>query len=188
MLFLFVYFTIKFLNLHASIMLFVCGIYLYLYKDVIRNNINKFPFFFKCLLFVAGCLLFTIRFYLNDTIILFTDIIFTSFLLPGCFILFSLVITSDRLKGMLSKPHFIFLGKISYSLYLVHFTFIICFSTSILKIVNFFLIYNEYCTRLVFYTIMTLILLLISSLFYYFIEKPLMNFGKKIIINKIFKN
>ncbi len=184
-LFLFIYFITKFLGLYTIIIVFVCGIYIYQYRKNIMDKIGRFSRSIKLLLFVVGWLLFTLQFFVPEKIISILDKLFIFYSLPGCVLLFCIMISSNTMKKILNHRIFLFLGSISYSIYLVHFTLLLCFSSYIVNIVNNIFTYNELTTRMFYFAIMLFLILAVSTVYYYIIEKPAMNFGKKIII-KIF--
>ena len=87
-------------------------------------------------------------------------------------------INNDKIQQVLSNKILVFIGKISYSIYLTHWFFI----TALLDNWNFFYPYfkNEFYL-LLFFTIVTLVAtILVSIPLYYFVEKPAILYAKGI--------
>ncbi|AEF84534.1 cellulose-binding, family II [Treponema primitia ZAS-2] len=92
------------------------------------------------------------------------------------FLLFSISLSHDKLK-IFVNPFFIYLGKISFSMYLVHFGVLkILTKIKFIDYVN-----NGIINYIIRFVIVTLIAAIISSVSYNIIEKPFQKIGAKII-------
>ena len=103
----------------------------------------------------------------------------------GAFFLMISMLSSSLLQNLFSKKLFYFLGKISFSMYLIHFIILCSFSSFIFKeLIQYNLNYN---LMILLTIIPTVILILISS---YFMNKYVDSLSikvAKIIYNKFFK-
>jgi peptidoglycan/LPS O-acetylase OafA/YrhL len=88
----------------------------------------------------------------------------------GASIFIVAALSRGRLSTFLLKKPILYLGKISYSLYLFHLP--VLFTA-------FFFLSNRLATEVIF-LIATVSILLVSSISYYFVEKPTIQLGKKI--------
>jgi peptidoglycan/LPS O-acetylase OafA/YrhL len=181
-LFIFTIFCTKLLGFHLSIIVFVCGIYLYEYKYEITEKTKKYSIISRLLLFLIGWLLFTLEFYSPSSVVKLLSKIFINYLIPGCLILFIIIVSSETIKRILQKPVLLHLGKISYSMYLIHFNVIIFFSGYISSFCNTYLTKNVYIDYFSFVLIMTTIMLFFSNVFYYVIERSVLIFGKHLLL------
>lgn len=184
-LFIFTIFSIKFLGFHQSTIVFVCGIYLYNYRDLITSSCKKFSKPIKILILLLGWFLFTIGFYLPQSVIIIFNKVFINYLLPGCVLLFISVMFSFRIKKIMQNTFLLYLGKISYSLYLIHFNIILLFSGYVQGLIHLFISKNGIVFYCVFLLFMTMIVLLFSAIFYSLIEKPMMDYGRKYLQKKM---
>lgn len=182
-LFIFSYFSIKLLSFTSFASLFVCGIYIYTYQDLIISKINSYGRWLKFIILIIGWLLFTITFFANERIIHLIRIVFINPLLPGSVLLFILVISSKTIKRILNNKLLVYLGKISYSVYLIHFVIIFSLAGRISTLLNNRFGYNENVNIFMINSLLIIIVLMAASIFYFCIEKPMLLFGKKIISN-----
>lgn len=97
------------------------------------------------------------------------EISYIHYLIMGLF--FILISNGNTIFGILSSKIFIMLGKISYSIYLVHGLVLFWINGVLMK-------NNNYLTNSVIATILTLT---ISVFTYYYIERTGINYGRKII-------
>lgn len=156
---------------------FYIGIIIAFYNDKIIYYLNQLNSYIVLLLLVVASILYTSRFSLMGGIITYNKMSFL-FTVVGCvlFLLFSIV--PGRLNSILNTKMVQFLGRISYSLYLVHFP-ILLFTCSIVS--------NRYLLQLSIPIILIISLsftILISLLTYNYIEIPLIRIGKN-IANKV---
>lgn len=98
------------------------------------------------------------------------------------FVIFGVLLSSGKLS-LLCNPILKFIGKISFSLYVMHFIVIAWLvKFQLIDFTNNYLL--NFMTRLLMVSIFSIFL---STLTYYFIEIPFQNFGKKIINKKELK-
>jgi peptidoglycan/LPS O-acetylase OafA/YrhL len=91
------------------------------------------------------------------------------------FVLFYQVLFNSRMKAMFSVKGITLIGGMCYSIYLLHFGIISCFGTILLSRDSVFN-YNHAPLYLI---LITLLILLISAAYFYYIEKPFMRFRLK---------
>lgn len=93
------------------------------------NSIWKYLLLLISLLFINNKWTFSILSYKNATLIDFFSCI-------GILILFSLVLSSKRLERFLTMKLLVFLGRVSYSLYLIHIPILMIVSIYLSKIIS----------------------------------------------------
>jgi peptidoglycan/LPS O-acetylase OafA/YrhL len=91
------------------------------------------------------------------------------------FMLFSQVLLNERIKAMFSAKGLTLIGGMCYSIYLLHFGIISCFGTIMLSRNTSFDV-NHAPLYLI---AITLLILLLSAAFYFYVEKPFMKFRVK---------
>jgi peptidoglycan/LPS O-acetylase OafA/YrhL len=162
-----------YLNLYfpSQLPVFACGIFLYFLIKTPQNNwyISTSSLFFFTMMFL---------FQLTTGFILFTEHIVFS--IAFVFLCYSLYL---REFFILVNPITVYIGKISFSMYLSHFAilnFMYDFNFDVIQKylgLNFEIL--QFLLRFIFLTVVSII---VSSIFYSFIELPFQNLGKKIII------
>jgi peptidoglycan/LPS O-acetylase OafA/YrhL len=147
---------------------FYIGIIMAIYRNDILDYVNsKNKRFYTIIFFIVASILYTSRFSLNfifgnhDKIILLLSIL-------GCAFFLILAMKNGWFSSMLNTRLIQFFGKISYSLYLLHFPILLIVCS-----------YTEPNVYLVF-PISLIITLLLSYLSYEFIELPFIQLGKRI--------
>jgi peptidoglycan/LPS O-acetylase OafA/YrhL len=169
LLFLFLFFFIG----KDVVGVFYLGIIIAIYrKDIIDylNMINNH--FYTIIFYMIASVLYSSRFSLS---FIFSNQEKTTLLLSitGCAFFLVLALKKGLFSVILNTRFIQFLGKISYSLYLLHFPIllIVCSFTQ----ANIYLIFP----------ISLIITLILSYLSYYFIEMPFVRLGKKIMVHKL---
>ncbi len=89
---------------------------------------------------------------------------------------------SMTIQKILLHPVLIFLGKISYSVYLIHFVILLSFTTRFMSLLHGMGIQDENGIRFLGFIFLTAFTVLFSTLSYYGIEKPCIQLGKRILI------
>ena len=90
-------------------------------------------------------------------------------------IVFYQVLFNSRMKAMFSAKGIALVGGMCYSIYLLHFGIISCFGTVLLSRKNVF----DYNLAPVYLILITVLILVISAAYFYYIEKPFMKFKLK---------
>ncbi|MCM3665246.1 acyltransferase [Mesobacillus subterraneus] len=177
--------TESYVSIHYSA-IFIVGALLARYKDNISHKISSFKITSKLVLFFTGICLylyahpsFILSIIYNDFPPFYRTVIdswFTSF---GAGILIMLAISSSLFSKILKNNLIIFLGNISYSLYLTH--LIVLFA-------SIHLLYGV-LPMWVILLLVIVITLIVSSFMYYWVEKPAIKLGKLLInINIDYQN
>lgn len=150
---------------------FVIGIYMAINKEKFIILIKKLSLLKISFLFFIGTLLFLFEWifpsisrwkyssniFLSKIIIFSTDMIISL----GIVIIFYLAISYNPIIYFLEYKAFLFLGKISYSLYLIHPIVILCVGYTIGKYLNYFMIV----------LLSTGLSLIMGTIFYYIVER-----------------
>jgi peptidoglycan/LPS O-acetylase OafA/YrhL len=166
---------------------FLLGIIL---ADLYLNNRLKLPKNYYFFIFPFILLSFTSRWLidffplLKYLIHLFTDLlnmdfhqIFYYFSAIASFLLLFVVLQNQRIQRILSYPAFVFLGTISFSIYLIHFLVIKLFFNQLAVAFDF--IENELLHSSLTVVSLLLTVIGISTFTYFLVEKPFIDFVKK---------
>lgn len=166
-----IYLLVQFFKIDPFIFDFSIGIFMACNLETLKNSWfrNKYKVYVLSIAFI----LISADFAFPD-LMKVTDIVLIHHKSWGLAILLWVIISSINVQRVLTFKPMIFLGKISYSLYLLH--LIILFIT-----VKFFTL-NAATFLLVYLTITVVI----SSLTYYLIEKPSYKIGKYIVSKRYF--
>ncbi|MFC4322640.1 acyltransferase family protein [Litchfieldia salsa] len=163
---------------------FILGALLAKYLDVVIAFFKQTRKAYKYVLMTLCIILYTIEWnfpvlgqlkYAGNFVA--SKFIIDFFISVGVIILFVFVISTKELKTFLNKKSFLFLGKISYSLYLIH---------PIVLLVYVFFFQN----LLPLYSIIIVVPLLsvlLSVVYYQYVELPSMTLGKKLTSIKLLK-
>lgn len=100
--------------------------------------------------------------------------IFSAF---GCALLLMAVFSNQHLQRILNQKTFVFLGKISYSLYLFQFIVILCLLPPLVSALNDVEILQPSILLIVVLILSIAATIVCSAAMYHFIEKPIINFG-----------
>jgi peptidoglycan/LPS O-acetylase OafA/YrhL len=98
----------------------------------------------------------------------------------GSAMLLGIIICSGTLQKKLVHPVLVFLGKISYGLYLSHFFILIFFLPYFLKFLNQHDVTGEITTRVFSLTFLITVTLIVSYILHCLVEKPFVFLGKRI--------
>ncbi len=162
---LFSYSAIKFLHLDPFVWDFSLGIFiaqLTLEKNRLPEYLQlKIPLIFiTCILLFAG--------YIFPEIMKLADKILIHHKSWGLAILLYLLLSTESFKKLLSFPPLTFLGKISYSFYLLHLIILYYLNASFTGL-----------NAPLFLAIYLSVTSILASITYYLIEKPFISFGKQ---------
>ncbi|MGN8232278.1 acyltransferase family protein [Priestia flexa] len=167
-----------FLSIHYVFM-FIIGAVLAKHKDFLINNFRNIPKAIRIVFLISGLLLYTYSSWFFPNIEILHNRTLEEWATSlGCAILIIVALGSSLISSVLKANFFRFLGKISYSLYLIH--FMVLFT-----LINVF--YDKTpMWSLWFLTVIISITLATAS--YYFIEIPSVNLGKRLTFKTIGRN
>jgi peptidoglycan/LPS O-acetylase OafA/YrhL len=94
------------------------------------------------------------------------------------------MLTSSQIKNTLNKKSLVFLGKISYSLYLVHFLVLLITSPLLFKLLSKIIIFNLIFTQISILLIVVLISVFFEFLLNKFVEQPFYKLSYKLLHSK----
>jgi Predicted acyltransferases len=155
------------INFLGSLPLFITGSIIARYQHFFKR-ISYLNWRLKILLIIIGLFLYTSKFSLS-----FIRIQNDYLIVIGAAIIVLCSLFISRISAILQKSLFTFLGKISYSFYLVHLGVLITTISIVMGYINSMLIS----------TMSSLILsLAISAIFYYLVEKPFITLGRWAIL------
>ncbi|WP_176520593.1 acyltransferase family protein [Bacillus thuringiensis] len=168
---------------------FIAGAVLAKYKEFLILKLKSLTFYFKLMILLIALLLYTIEWnipglgilkYTSTKIqLLGINLVIDWFITIGVLILFIFALSSTKFKNLLKMRFLLHIGKISYSLYLIH---------PIILLLFIYLIRDTLplSSILVFVPIISV---LVAHLMYKFIENPSILLGKKIVnnLNKLLK-
>jgi peptidoglycan/LPS O-acetylase OafA/YrhL len=104
----------------------------------------------------------------------------------GSFMVMFVILHSVKLKSLLSSNVFSFIGKISFSFYLLHFIILCSFSCYLFKI--FYTLYNYNTSVLLAFLCSLPVMMLASILFYKWIDRAGIKFSEKVLSVFVSKN
>jgi len=174
-----VYFDSPFL-LHFSL-----GVLLSRHFNFIKEKVMQQPKTIKLAVLCVGILLYSwgysIRPYMLEYTIFKKHFIFSGI---GSSIIISIFIGSTSLKRIVSNRPMLYLGKISYSMYLTHFIVLLCFIPNLfLTMMKYKQFASSHLVMIGFFGI-ALAAIVFSSFFYHFFEHGFVNLSRR--INRIF--
>jgi|GEM_PF-927853 len=179
-----VLFVIKILKFNTFLFDFALGVFLFYHMEEIKKIWRKAAVPIKWLLPGAAVLCFTCFFQFAS--LFNTDRVFIkpgvdhAIVSLGCSLFFCLLISSTVLQRILAHPWLIHMGRICYSLYLVHMMILILFSDYAVRLLRQVSgLPVSICILLFFIFYLTLVFT-ISLLTYRFVEKPLNLLGKRL--------
>jgi peptidoglycan/LPS O-acetylase OafA/YrhL len=176
--------AIKLLHFDSYLFEFAVGIFLYYRWPRITEiwaGLNMFHKFALTGLAIAchSCFFYFGSLYNSDQV-LFRPGVDRLFVIAGSALLFAIAISSSRLQKFLNHEIFVRLGRICYSLYLVHMLLLICWGENLMQWLHRLIQAPNIVYLLAGYLVYLGVTFLISSLTYSWIEKPFNRLGKKI--------
>ena len=165
---LMIYLCVKFLGLDPFTFDFSLGIFLALKQD----NFKALNHPAKIIMALVALMLICSDYFFPD-FMKSADHVMIHHKSWGLFILLLLILSSDKIQNLLSAKPLVYLGKISYSFYLLHFG-ILLIMTEIFATIN----------SIAFFIIYLASTILISVLSYSRIEKPFIETGHKLTGSK----
>lgn len=171
--------------LTTYILEFGAGVALFLFWELVKKNWKRLPFAGKAGIALAaiigysGCFVFPSLF--TSDIELVNGRIDRLLVLTGCVFIFFVLLSSDRVQHWLSPPFLVYIGKICYSIYLIH---------QLLLFISWRLIPERMnqlreapvAEVITVYLVFILLVLLLSHGGYRLVEKPIIKLGKKISV------
>jgi peptidoglycan/LPS O-acetylase OafA/YrhL len=159
---------------------FAFGMSVGYYSGVLEARIEKLHGFFVLLILLSALCLYTIPFNFLSTLVnghparIYLAECIGSTLILVC------LIGNRTLKKILSHSFFIFLGRISFGIYLTHLFILIGIIPLVVRFLNQHQMRGDFSTRLISLATLLLITVAVSFLLYEMIEKPFNKFGKKL--------
>lgn len=161
---IFVYCAVQFLSLDPFVFDFSLGIYMAVNKEFLILKWKDSPFKFLQLLFGLAIICSD---YIFPEIMKTADLFLIHHKIWGIAIMLWAIISSPKIQRILSFKPLVFIGKTSYSFYLLHLIILLCMT----------IVFND-LNPLLFLLIFLLVTAVSSSLTYKFIEVPFNRFGK----------
>lgn len=165
----------------------------YYYQDIKNFNFSKSKFFpYRFLIYFVIIILIElghidsiIHFSENEYYKIFVHITSLDFFHFNGFMTFVIliwIINSERAKKILSLKPLVFIGKISYGLYLMHWIIVIIIMSNWESIIGFFK--HGYLAYPIMMFVEVISSIILATLVYFYIETPFINFANKITKNK----
>lgn len=169
--------------LPTQIPVFAFGFLLYYSVKIFDGKISPT---FNYLLAIFSLFLMTYLAFRPDPYSIFYGKITIYTVYAACFSLFAFTLSQGAFKWMVN-PLSCYIGKISYSLYLLHFAVLNVFTGEIKNLIEHLIpeLGFGWCYFISFYLCVVLISVLASTITYFLIEKPSIAFGNRILINAI---
>ncbi len=163
---------------------FACGVFLYYHWQFIKNLWEKMNRPFKALtVIIAVCLFFCLFHFcslINSAVVFIRPGVDRLIVDAGCCLVFCIVISSSMAQKVLSQPMFVKIGRICYSIYLVHMVLLICLGDYFMLLLHKWFSMARFNYFLVFYIVFITVTILISFFTFELIEKPFNKAGKKV--------
>ncbi len=178
--FLGAYILILFLGLNKFVFDFILGILIANGRRDIHRIWKQTTSYKKAVFFIAGAIIYTSQYFLPVSFIHYLNIFAIDMLGYGAAVLLIITLESAFIQKILNIKFFVFLGEISYGIYLFHFALLMTFCPLLLQLLNRNGIYDEFFTR---YFVLFFVLtgtICVSWLGKKFIEDPCIAFGKRL--------
>jgi peptidoglycan/LPS O-acetylase OafA/YrhL len=179
-----VFTAIVLLHLSTYIFEFACGVFLFYHWPYIRQVWKRMNGFLKVGAALLSIVLYTCLFYFSSLFnllrVLFRPGIDRFIVIAGCCLFFSIVISSSTVQKLLSLPILVKIGRICYSVYLVHMVLLICFADYFMQLLHRWFILPGIGYLLVSFIVYIALTILISLVTYSLIEKPFNKIGKSV--------
>lgn len=178
--FLFSLYLLLILKVQIYFFEFILGIYLAYYTDKLKSLWNNLTKFIKISILIIGILLYTSDFIISKVNNDILDFIFFNITAWGALVILIVSLCSKNMQLLLMKKPFIFMGKISFGIYLFHFIFIFGLVPFILEKFNMIGIFNENLLKFLLFLIVITGTIFLSWLTYSNIEIKFIKIGKKL--------
>ncbi|WP_207532686.1 acyltransferase family protein [Desertivirga arenae] len=176
-LFAFAFVVIGFLGFEPHLIGFTIGIAIARYSNELRQLWLNIPFKVKIGVLISAAFIYCASFMFNLNV--YTTAKLTAYL--GTSLLLIILIGSQQIQSVLSNKILVFLGSISYSVYLSHMVILMCVVPYTLKFLNaHYAFSNPYLTRFVGLSVLLGLTIPISYLLHIAVEKPAISFSKQL--------
>jgi peptidoglycan/LPS O-acetylase OafA/YrhL len=176
--------SIMLLRLSTFIFEFSCGVFLFYHWQIIKEKWRNMNIVFKIIIFILTVWLYFCLFHFcslfNYSLVLFRPGVDRFIVVSGCCLVFCIVISSSVAQKILLQPLFVKIGRICYSIYLVHMILLICFADYFMLLLHKWIRLSDFNYFLIAFIVFIVLTILISFVTYSFIEKPYNAMGKKI--------
>lgn len=157
---------------------FALGLLLAKHFVFIQKTFQEKNSFLKMSLLILGLISYSAHGW--ESVLGISEVITSAAVAIGAALILAIAISWPSLQKILSKPLFLFLGRISFSLYLVHFIVIKVFSTGLIYKLQQVGIENLGLIHLLTLPLSIVVLFVFSEVFYRFIERPSVNKARQI--------
>jgi len=179
-----IFVAIVLLHLGTFIFEFACGVFLFYNWQQIQQVWKWMNVFFKVIAALLSVVLYTCLFHFSSLFnllrVLFRPGVDRFIVIAGCCLLFSIVISSSVVQRILSFPFLVKIGRICYSIYLVHMVLLICFADYFMQLLHRWFVLTDSSYLLISFIVYITVTILLSFVTYSFIEKPFNRMGKSV--------
>ncbi len=173
--------SIPILKLPMYLFHFMLGILMAKHLPALRQKVGALKKLTQICLFLLGLFFYTYRYSVYPyfpNLLAENRIWYVTGLASALVILVAL--TSRTIQRLLRHPWLVFLGKISYSVYLIHFAIFLSFCTRFMAFAQTAGITDDNTLRLLGLAFLTLSTLVFSTFSYYFLEVPCIQLGRRL--------
>ena len=179
-----VFIAIRLMHLSTYIFEFAAGIFIFYNWHNIQNIWKRMNVFLKCTAVLLAIVLYTCLFHFSSLFNLLRVLVRPGvdrfIVIAGCCLFFSIIISSTVVQKILSLPFLVKMGRICYSIYLVHMVLLICFADYFMLVLHKWFILTGINYLLIAFTVYMIVTILISVVTYSLVEKPFNRMGKRI--------
>jgi peptidoglycan/LPS O-acetylase OafA/YrhL len=179
----------SFFNTPVFLFHFSLGVILALHKEKLLYYFSKFEKKYRILFISITILFYTYRFtlpmyyyyYFREFNFLNNDNLIWVITGLGSFLILLYSLNFDFIKSTLNKPFFIFLGRISYSIYLIHTVVLIYLIPKFILLLNKYEIYNKYLIWFLSMIFLLTTTIVVANLLTNTIEKSFVKLGNNLL-------
>jgi peptidoglycan/LPS O-acetylase OafA/YrhL len=177
---------LKLIHFNTFLFEFAVGVSIYNLRDSIRLAWHRLHWLAKVISVVFAIILYTCCFgfpsIFNKERIVFNPALDRLMVVAGCSLFFMIIMSSASIQKPFSHPVLVRIGKICYSLYVIHIFLLICLSNIVLENLYEFIKGPEWLIILLFVLFFQLLNILFSLTTYHFIEKPFNKWGRTLSV------
>ncbi len=153
------------------LVMFIAGALIAKYRQGIVNAFRKFSGTIKVLLFVCGVLMYISRFWLFNLNSMVQKHVYSNWVVTIAVVLFIILsLSSTQVARFLNWRPIVYVGKISYSIYLYH---------AIVLIAMVCILYDRVPLTVI-WCISACVAVIVASISYRYVEKPSIKYGREI--------